>query len=76
MDLTSANAILQSAENTLEDTAVSMLNSGRQLISVSQNQSILLDDDTRDILNTSRGSLSNQSAKVSQIQSQISWPHN
>ncbi len=32
VDLTSANAILQSAENTLEDSAVSMLNSGQQLI--------------------------------------------
>ncbi len=76
VDLTSANAILQSAENTLEDSAISMLNSGQQLIRVFLNQSILLDDDTRDILNTLRGSLSNLSATVSQIQSSMSWPHN
>ena len=74
-DLNSANATLQSAESALEDSIISMLSSGHQLITVSQNQSILLDDDTRGILNTIGGSLSNLSVSVSQIQSQLSLPN-
>ena len=73
-DLNSANATLQSTESALEDSIISILSSGQQLISVSQNQSILLDDDTRGILNTLGGSLSNLSVSVSQIQSQMSLP--
>ena len=57
-DLNSANSTLQASESALEDSTISMLSSGQQLISVSQNQSILLDDKTRDILNTSGESLS------------------
>jgi len=70
--LNSANSTLQASESALEDSTISMLSSGQQLISVSQNQSILLDDKTRDILNTSGESLSTLSVWASQIQSQMS----
>ncbi|MDN5868587.1 MAG: hypothetical protein L0H55_14475 [Candidatus Nitrosocosmicus sp.] len=70
----SANSTLESAESILEDSINSMLRSGQQLISVFQNQSILLEDDTRDSLKTFVGSLSNLSVSASQIQSQMSWP--
>jgi hypothetical protein len=73
-DLNSANVSLQSAESTLEDSMISMSRSGQQLISVSQNQSIILEGNTRDILNTFGASLSNLSVSISQIKSQMSWP--
>jgi hypothetical protein len=75
-DLNSTTVTLQSTESALENSIISLLRSGQQLISVSQNQSILLEDNTRDILNTFGGALSNLSVSTNQIQSQMSWPQN
>jgi hypothetical protein len=75
-DLNSARVMVQSTESALEDSIISLLRSGQQLISVSQNQSIMLDDNTRDVLNTFGGSLSNLSVSTNQIQSQMSRPPN
>ncbi len=51
-----------------------MLSSGQQLISVPQNLSIVVDYNTRDILNTLGESLSNLSVLSSQIWSQMYRP--
>ena len=69
------NVTLQS-ESALEDSIISLLRSGQQLISVSKNQSIILEDNTRDILDTFGGSLSNLSVSANQIQSQMSRSQN
>jgi hypothetical protein len=71
-----ANVTLQSAESALEDSIISLLRSGQQLISVSKNQSIILEDNTRDILDTFGGSLSNLSVSANQIQLQMSRSQN
>jgi len=75
-DLSSASVLLQSSESALKDSIISLLRSGQQLISVSQNQSFTLNDDSRDILNTFGGSLSNPSVAAGQIQSQVFGPQN
>jgi hypothetical protein len=75
-DLNSTTVTLQSTESALEDSIISLLRSGQQLVSVSQNQSIILEDNTRDILNTFGEALSNLSITANQIQSQLSRPQN
>jgi hypothetical protein len=63
---------LQTAESALEDSIISLLRSGQQLISVSNNQTVTLENNTRNILNTFGESLSNLSVSTNQIQSQLS----
>ena len=71
-ELNSAMIPLQTAESALEDSIISLLRSGQQLISVSNNQTITLENNTRNILNTFGESLSNLSVSTNQIQSQLS----
>jgi hypothetical protein len=75
-DLNSTRVTLQATKSALEDSIISLLRSGQQLISVSQNQSLILENNTRDVLNTFGESLSNLSVSTNQIQSQMSWPQN
>ena len=63
---------LQTAESALEDSIISLLRSGQQLISVSNNQTVTLENNTRNILNTFGETLSNLSVSTNQIQLQLS----
>ena len=71
-DLNSTIIPLRTAESALEDSIISLLRSGQQLISVSRNQTVILEDNTRNILNTFGETLSNLSVSTNQIQSQLS----
>ena len=71
-DLNSTMIPLQTAESALEDSIISLLRSGQQLISVSNNQTVTLENNTRNILNTFGETLSNLSVSTNQIQSQLS----
>jgi hypothetical protein len=71
-ELNSTMIPLQTAESALEDSIISLLRSGQQLISVSNNQTVTLENNTRNILNTFGESLSNLSVSTNQIQSQLS----
>jgi hypothetical protein len=68
-ELESAKNQVPSADSALEDSAISLLRSGQQLISVSQNESIVLDDNTRVILNNFGETLSNLSITTNELQS-------
>jgi hypothetical protein len=70
-ELNSTMIPLQTAESALEDSIISLLRSGQQLISVSNNQSLTLDNSTRNILNTFGETMSNLSVSTNQIQSQL-----
>jgi hypothetical protein len=71
-ELNSTMIPLQTAESALEDSIISLLRSGQQLVSVSNNQTVTLENNTRNILNTFGESLSNLSVSTNQIQSQLS----
>ena len=71
-ELNSTMIPLQTAESALEDSIISLLRSGQQLISVSNNQTVTLENNTRNILNTFGESLSNLSVSTNQIQLQLS----
>ena len=71
-ELNSTMIPLQTAESALEDSIISLLRSGQQLISVSNNQTVTLENNTRNILNTFGETLSNLSVSTNQIQSQLS----
>lgn len=71
-ELNSSMIPLQTAESALEDSIISLLRSGQQLISVSNNQTVTLENNTRNILNAFGESLSNLSVSTNQIQSQLS----
>jgi hypothetical protein len=71
-ELNSTMIPLQTAKSALEDSIISLLRSGQQLISVSNNQTVTLENNTRNILNTFGESLSNLSVSTNQIQSQLS----
>jgi hypothetical protein len=71
-ELNSTMIPLQTAESALEDSIISLLRSGQQLISVSNNQTVTLENNTRNILNTFGETLSNLSVSTNQIQLQLS----
>jgi hypothetical protein len=71
-ELNSTMIPLQTAESALENSIISLLRSGQQLISVSNNQTVTLENNTRNILNTFGETLSNLSVSTNQIQSQLS----
>lgn len=63
---------LETADNALEKSIVSLLRSGQELISVSKNQSVVLDNNTRSIMNDIGQSISNLSTSADKIHSQLS----
>ena len=63
---------LETADNALEKSIVSLLRSGQELISVSKNQSVVLDNNTRGIMNDFGQSISNLSTSADKIHSQLS----
>jgi len=71
-ELNSTMIPLQTAKSALEDSIISLLRSGQQLISVSNNQTVTLENNTRNILNTFGETLSNLSVSTNQIQLQLS----
>jgi hypothetical protein len=63
---------LETADNALEKSIVSLLRSGQELISWSKNQSVVLDNNTRGIMNDFGQSISNLSTSADKIHSQLS----
>lgn len=63
---------LETADNALEKSIVSLLRSGQELISMSKNQSVVLDNNTRSIMNDIGQSISNLSTSADEIHSQLS----
>jgi hypothetical protein len=63
---------LETADNALEKSIISLLRSGQELISMSENQSLVLDNNTRGIMNDFGQSISNLSISADKIHSQIS----
>ena len=63
---------LETADNALEKSIVSLLRSGQELISVSKNQSVVLDNNTRSIMNDIGQSISNLSTSADKIHSKLS----
>ena len=63
---------LETADSTLEASIISLLRSGQELISVSENQSVILDNNTRGIMKDIGQSISNLSVSADQIHSQLS----
>ena len=70
-ELESAKNQVRSADSALEDSVISLLKSGQQLISASQNKSIVLDNNSRAILNNFGETLSNLSITTNELQSQL-----
>lgn len=73
-DVSSAVSQLQSTNSVLDSSIVALLRSGQELISLSQNNSIVLGNNTRMILNDFGQSISNLSIAANNIQSQLSQP--
>jgi hypothetical protein len=63
---------LKSAGSTLEESIISLLRSGQELISVSENRSVVLDNNTRGIMRDIGQSISNLSVSADKIHSQLS----
>jgi hypothetical protein len=63
---------LETADNALEKSIISLLRSGQELISMSENRSLVLDNNTRGIMNDFGQSISNLSISADKIHSQIS----
>jgi hypothetical protein len=63
---------LETADSTLEASIISLLRSGQGLISVSENQSVVLDNNTRGIMKDIGQSISNLSVSANKIHSQLS----
>lgn len=63
---------LETADSTLEASIISLLRSGQELISVSENQSVVLDNNTRGIMRDIGQSISNLSVSADKIHSQLS----
>ena len=63
---------VETADDALEKNIISLLRSGQELISMSENQSLVLDNNTRGIMNDFGQSISNLSISASKIHSQIS----
>ena len=70
-DIPSAVTQLLGADNALESSIISLSRSGQELVSVSQNESVLLDDKTRIILSDFGKSLSNLSEAANDIRSRL-----
>jgi hypothetical protein len=70
-DIPSAVTQLLAADNALESSIISMSRSGQELVSVSQNESVFLDDKTRIILSDFGKSLSNLSEAANDIRSRL-----
>jgi len=73
-DVSSAVSQLQSTNSALDSSIVALLRSGQELISLSQNNSVVLDNNTRIILKDFGQSISNLSVAANDIQSQLSQP--
>jgi len=73
-DSPSAVSQLQSANGALDTSIIALLRSGQELISLSQNNSVILDNNTRLILKDFGESISNLSIAADDIQSQLSQP--
>jgi hypothetical protein len=73
-DVSSAVSQLQSTNSALDSSIVALLRSGQELISLSQNNSVVLDNNTRIILKDLGESISNLSVAANDIQSQLSQP--
>lgn len=63
---------LETADDALEKSIISLLRSGQELISISENQSLVLDNNTRGIMNDFGQSISNLSTSADKIHSQLS----
>jgi hypothetical protein len=63
---------LETADNALEKSIISLLRSGQELISMSENRSLVLDNNTRGIMNDFGQSISNLSISADKIHSQLS----
>jgi hypothetical protein len=63
---------LQTADNVLEKSIISLLRSGQELISMSENRSLVLDNNTRGIMNDFGQSITNLSTSADKIYSQLS----
>jgi hypothetical protein len=70
-NISSAVTQLLAADNALESSIISMSRSGQELVSVSQNESVFLDDKTRIILSDFGKSLSNLSEAANDIRSRL-----
>ena len=73
-DISSAVPQLQSTNTALDSSIVALLRSGQELISLSQNKSVALGNNTRIILKDFGQSISNLSIAANDIQSQLSQP--
>jgi hypothetical protein len=73
-DSPSAVSQLQSVNGALDTSIIALLRSGQELISLSQNNSVILDNNTRLILKNFGESISNLSVAADDIQSQLSQP--
>jgi hypothetical protein len=63
---------LETADNALEKSIISLLRSGQELISMSENRSLVLDNNTRGIMNDFGQSITNLSTSADKIHSQLS----
>jgi hypothetical protein len=63
---------LETADNALEKSIISLLRSGQELISMSENRSLVLDNNTRGIMNDFGQSITNLSTSADEIHSQLS----
>ncbi|MGC2482922.1 MAG: hypothetical protein WA398_04105, partial [Nitrososphaeraceae archaeon] len=63
---------LETADSTLDASIICLLWSGQELISVSENQSVVLDNNTRGIMKDIGQSISNLSVSADKIHSQLS----
>jgi hypothetical protein len=63
---------LETVDSALEKSIISLLRSGQELISMSKNQSVVLDNNTREIMNDLGQSISNMSTSADKIHSQLS----
>ena len=70
-DLPSSVTQLQFADDTLDSSVNSLLSSGQELVSVSQNKSIILNNNTRIILSDFGESLANLSVAADDIRSRL-----
>jgi hypothetical protein len=73
-DVSSAVSQLQTTNSALDSSIVALLRSGQELISLSQNNSVVLGNNTKIILKDFGESVSNLSIAANDIKSQLSQP--
>ena len=73
-DVSSAVSQLQTTNSALDSSIVALLRSGQELISLSQNNSVVLGNNTKIILKDFGESISNLSIAANDIKSQLSQP--